>query len=354
MYVDADEGEDDIVDPPQSTGTITDLTVAKEVRDTGDVGSAAAKTMIFDCDEQSTATTSQASLMAEVLPASRASVQDTPPSISIVPIPPPSLHLYFTNRTSPCPRIHPCAVIRGHSLILYGGVVEVGDVEVTLDDCWYLDLNKRDRWRCLLPGTMERLVWRGTGEEDDGTEGTGEGSGDEGSEGSGGDDTEGDNDEEGDDGIEAKEEEVKEDRPSRGVRGDRHSSRVGSGGLRGEMAALRVQMGEEDTSSEGIPKGGESLREFFTRTAVYWSNEVTKQWSQGATSSSGSALGDKDVKREAFRLAECRYTELLPMLARLGELEAQQGALEEGLTTRGGSMTSTSGASRGAGGGLRR
>ena len=51
---------------------------------------------------------------------------------------------------------------------MYGGLTELGVVEVTLDDCWSIDLSRRDRWRCVLPGTMHTLVWRG--ENDDGTE----------------------------------------------------------------------------------------------------------------------------------------------------------------------------------------
>jgi hypothetical protein len=61
--------------------------------------------------------------------------------------------------------------MRGNSLYIYGGVVEVGDIEVTLDDCWALDLNKRDYWRQILPGNMHTMVWQG--EDDDETEGTG-------------------------------------------------------------------------------------------------------------------------------------------------------------------------------------
>lgn len=44
---------------------------------------------------------------------------------------------------------------------MYGGVTEVGDVEVTLDDCWSIDLSKRDQWRRVLQGVMHTLVWRG-------------------------------------------------------------------------------------------------------------------------------------------------------------------------------------------------
>ena len=39
-------------------------------------------------------------------------------------------------------------------MFLYGGVTEMGDVEMTLDDCWSLDVNKRDVWRRVLEGTM--------------------------------------------------------------------------------------------------------------------------------------------------------------------------------------------------------
>lgn len=48
----------------------------------------------------------------------------------------------------------------------------MGDVEVTLDDCWSLDLNKRDQWKQVLPGTMSEMIWKG--EDDLGSEMTGE------------------------------------------------------------------------------------------------------------------------------------------------------------------------------------
>lgn len=44
---------------------------------------------------------------------------------------------YFNEQKQPCPRINPCLMIRGNSLYIYGGVTEIGDVEITLDDCWY-------------------------------------------------------------------------------------------------------------------------------------------------------------------------------------------------------------------------
>jgi hypothetical protein len=65
---------------------------------------------------------------------------------------------FFEDQIAPCPRINSCLMIRGNTLYIYGGVVEIGDIEVTLDDCWALDLNRRDSWRKVLPGTMHLQV----------------------------------------------------------------------------------------------------------------------------------------------------------------------------------------------------
>uniref|UniRef100_M4C6S6 DUF4110 domain-containing protein n=1 Tax=Hyaloperonospora arabidopsidis (strain Emoy2) TaxID=559515 RepID=M4C6S6_HYAAE len=62
---------------------------------------------------------------------------------------------------APCPRINPALMIRGNTLYVYGGVVEDGDREITLDDCWSLDLKRLDEWKQVLPGTMSHQVWKG-------------------------------------------------------------------------------------------------------------------------------------------------------------------------------------------------
>ncbi len=96
-------------------------------------------------------------------------------------------------------------------------MTEVGDVEVTLDDCWSLDLNKRDRWKSILGGTMADLVWKGD-VDDDGSEMTGEGDSDY-------DDYDDDDDEE--------EEEEKEDERKKGsirsIKKKKHSEDVEGG-----------------------------------------------------------------------------------------------------------------------------
>jgi hypothetical protein len=50
------------------------------------------------------------------------------------------------SRKTPLPRIKAQIVVRGNTLYVYGGILEVGDREVTLDDLWSLELQKREEW----------------------------------------------------------------------------------------------------------------------------------------------------------------------------------------------------------------
>jgi hypothetical protein len=34
---------------------------------------------------------------------------------------------------------------------MFGGVIEIGDVEIALDDLWKLDLGNRPKWTCVDP-----------------------------------------------------------------------------------------------------------------------------------------------------------------------------------------------------------
>ncbi len=42
----------------------------------------------------------------------------------------------------------------GNTLYLMGGIVEVGEKEITLDDMWSLDLAKLDGWQVLRENTI--------------------------------------------------------------------------------------------------------------------------------------------------------------------------------------------------------
>jgi len=57
--------------------------------------------------------------------------------------------------------------VRGHNLYIYGGILEVGDREITLDDCWTIDMHRRDKWICIWSGTMQKQVWKGFESDDE-------------------------------------------------------------------------------------------------------------------------------------------------------------------------------------------
>lgn len=70
-------------------------------------------------------------------------------------------------RKEPLPRIKPCLFVDGSTLYLYGGLLEIGDRECTLDDFWCIELRKKRVWECLFAGTMHKQVWKGDSQDDD-------------------------------------------------------------------------------------------------------------------------------------------------------------------------------------------
>ena len=48
-------------------------------------------------------------------------------------------------------RINAALSIKGNTMYMFGGVIEIGDVEIALDDLWKLDLGNRPKWTCVDP-----------------------------------------------------------------------------------------------------------------------------------------------------------------------------------------------------------
>ncbi|KAG5404944.1 hypothetical protein IGI04_011063 [Brassica rapa subsp. trilocularis] len=48
----------------------------------------------------------------------------------------------------PCGRINSCMVVGKDTLYIYGGMMEIKDKEITLDDLYSLNLSKLDEWKC--------------------------------------------------------------------------------------------------------------------------------------------------------------------------------------------------------------
>lgn len=249
---------------------------------------------------------------------------------------------------SPCPRINPALIIRGSTLYVYGGMVEDGDREITLDDCWSLDLKRLDEWKELLPGTMAEQVWKGEVSE---TEESSDGEGDD----SDDDEDEDEDDESGADEDEdeeaarhekknakakaaaveravailkeqtgdgeeadAAEEEIKKKKKKSKTKTKTNDRRA----VRAEIEKLQEQLGLDDI--QRTPQMGENLRDFFARTQETWAREIAQR-----PNTFERQLSVKEIKRGGFALAEERYNELLPILERLNVLEAEQKELEE-------------------------
>ncbi|KAJ8649892.1 hypothetical protein MRB53_002915 [Persea americana] len=54
--------------------------------------------------------------------------------------------------------INSCMVVSRDTLYIYGGMMEVRDREITLDDLYMLNLSKLDKWKCIIPDDTQILT----------------------------------------------------------------------------------------------------------------------------------------------------------------------------------------------------
>ncbi|KAL7534458.1 hypothetical protein ACHAXR_005887, partial [Thalassiosira sp. AJA248-18] len=225
-------------------------------------------------------------------------------------------------RQTPLPRINCATVIRNNTLYIYGGVLEVGDREVTLDDCWSIDLNKRDKWTCIWAGQMHRQVWKGVDSDNDSYISSDQG---------GDDDGDSDDDVAAEfepiiEGGEPDDEESEEARKKAKKAAKKVKEKEKRRGIRHEIAELKEKLGVDNEMR--TPLMEESVADFYARTTEYWNVEAANSVGKAAADR-GEAMSAKELKREGFQLAKERYEELKPILDRLNELETVQMESEE-------------------------
>lgn len=88
---------------------------------------------------------------------------------------------------TPCACLLPPQVaVLGNTMWLLGGVVEVGETEITLDDMWKLDLAKLDGWALVKENSVGEDVFRaaaaaaaGGGDDSEWEEASDDGEGDD-------------------------------------------------------------------------------------------------------------------------------------------------------------------------------
>ncbi|KAJ7535231.1 hypothetical protein O6H91_12G023500 [Diphasiastrum complanatum] len=209
----------------------------------------------------------------------------------------------------PSGRINAAMAVGRDTLYLYGGLMEIGDQEVTLDDLYSLDLNKLDSWNCIVEATASDWVEVG---EDDTEE---EENDDDSSQTDGNSDT--DEMEEGTSEVRnytSTSTTLAAEKAAAIFRGDGKMSRKER---KAKIDRLRAELGLADSQRTPLP--GEALKDFFQRTNMYW---------QMAAYDHTQHTG-KELRKDGFDLAESRYRELRPILDELARLEAEQKSEED-------------------------
>ncbi|CAL5209873.1 unnamed protein product [Lathyrus oleraceus] len=208
----------------------------------------------------------------------------------------------------PCGRINSCMAVGRDTLYVYGGMMEIKDQEITLDDLYSLNLSKLDEWKCIIPASESEWMEVSEGDDDD------EDDDDDDDESNSDGTSEENEDDDDDDEDEVQNTSVQVGDAVALIKGGVKNLRRKDRRLRIEQ--IRASLGLSD--SQRTPLAGESLRDFYKRTNLYWQMAAHEH-----TQHTG-----KELRKDGFDLAESRYRELKPILDELALLEAEQKAEE--------------------------
>lgn len=227
--------------------------------------------------------------------------------------------------TKPMARYNAMLAVLRNTLHIYGGIIERGSREYTLDDFHTIQLDKLDRYTCLRPISFVVPDNAESSSEDD----------------SGGDDDssiDDDSSNEKDDaeveggsdfevksrkgkGKKGRKQETESDEDEVKIDKKEHEVAVGSIDLRTQASAfMTVSTENSGRSAEDIlstPTPGETLAMFYARSREYWAQ---KAHTRGAVDSRG-----KQLRRDGFGLAEERYAEYKPILEEVEKILAEAG-----------------------------
>ncbi|SCV74046.1 BQ2448_6478 [Microbotryum intermedium] len=221
-------------------------------------------------------------------------------------------------KTIPGARYNAMLAVQRNTLYLYGGILEAGDKEYTLDDFFTLQLDKLDRFNCLRECILEGLDWKGSDSENDSSDDDDDDSGTDKN-----DDDEGQDEE--DDGIAPAGEDAKmlevplEDLQLSEV----DLSRIAAQNeqreeLRKRALAFQGVSTSADRTAEDListPQPGETLAKFFARSKEYWTRK--------AHESVGAGNRGKELRRDGFTLCEEAFQHYQPLLEELQRIQEQ-------------------------------
>lgn len=190
---------------------------------------------------------------------------------------------------APCGRFNAGTTVLGNTLYVFGGLVEKGDVEVTLDDIWSVDLSRLHSWTCVQPLSAAASAWHASDSEVDD---------DDDDDAAGSDDA--------DDNADA-------DANGSGADSDAAAATAAVAARTRRAATLRSRL---VAAEDGwTPRPSEPLKAFVERTRPHWLGLAHEALGEGG----------KALRRAAFDWARVRYEEVRPTLV---ELEALTAAAE--------------------------
>ncbi|KAI5479162.1 Kelch repeat containing protein [Pseudohyphozyma bogoriensis] len=233
-------------------------------------------------------------------------------------------------KSIPFARYNTMLAVQRNTLYLYGGILETGTREYTLDDFHTLQLDKLDRFNCLKECIIENdNEWQGSdSEKDDDNDSESEGEGSQDGSKSGSESDEGEARDEGPmEGVELENLQLTDAElaaaEARRAQAEAEELRKRATAFLGVSTATNRT--EEDINS--TPQPGETLAAFFARTKEYWTMK--------AFTASGETNRGKELRRDGFALAEEAYQQYQPLLEEIVRIQAQAGLDAEELRAGG-------------------
>lgn len=195
---------------------------------------------------------------------------------------------------SPLPRINCGMFLRGNFAYIYGGIFESGKRNITLDDCWCFNILKKDEWVCVLPLSTKSEEWA-------------------------------DSDSDTESNLSSECFSLSTESYYLGeesdISGSDHElSETEQIGLSKKDVEEVIKKYQLDDSNK-TPLLNESMREFFMRTKNYW---VSLAMSEETV----EIMNEKDVSRNAFKLAQERVEKIKTYIDLVSKFENNQTKCE--------------------------
>ncbi|KAM0787659.1 hypothetical protein ACM66B_003723 [Microbotryomycetes sp. NB124-2] len=225
-------------------------------------------------------------------------------------------------KTVPMSRYNAMLAVQRNTLYIYGGILESGDREWTLDDFHTIALDKLDKFNCLRECVIDN-DWLGSDSEDDDDSSSGDEDEDD-----DGDKSESEDDEADEGAIRAEDEDVvMEAVPVADLKlSDAEQAALDAKRAQAEREELRkratafagVSTSASRTAEDilSTPQPGETLAQFFERSKEYFTQKAHEHQ---------PAHKGKELRRDGFELAKDAYEKYLPLLEELIRIQEEAG-----------------------------